>query len=1137
MLANQFRLTMWTIRLWAVAVWVAAWGGAVALADPNQPEVDYLGQVKPLLAERCFACHGALKQEANLRLDTASAMLQGGDSGPVVDLDEAAELNLLVERVSSDDLLWRMPPEHEAEPLTDDQVALLRRWIAAGADAPEDETPEPDPSEHWAFQPLQRPQVPPVTGQWGRNPIDAFVARGHDQHALVPQAEASPVELLRRLWIDLVGVPPPAEAVEAFLADNSPGAYRRSAESLLDDPRHGQRWARHWMDIWRYSDWWGLGDQMRNSHKHIWHWRDWIVESLNDDLPYDEMLRLMLAADELAPDELDSLRASGYLARNFVLFNRHQWMDETVEHLGKAMLGLTTNCAKCHDHKYDPISQQDYYRLRAFFEPYLVRTEMVPGQSDLQLDGIPRAFDALLDEPTWLLVRGDENNPDESSPIAPGIPELLQIEPLQIEPIALPRTAWQPGLRPWVAETLLAAAWQQVDTARGRLTPAREQLAAARRHAEQVAADAEATADDQRSPTTAKATETSAAPSEIVETFDQPVSPDWRPFGGQWEHQPGRLVQQQDGPQRAALRLVGDAPRDFEVTLRLTILGGSRWRSVGIGFDCTMDDPTAEAEADDTSQQVYISAHDGGPKVQGAWQRAGQWHYPAEARHARSIETGRQHTLRVRVRDTLVNASLDGEPAIAWRTPLPRYQGSLQITTFDALAALHDVTIKPLAPEVELRDAGHPQLDPDTPRGAQAAVAKAEAELEIVELELAAGEAEVVSIQRRAEAMRQNADRATEAATAQRQAALAKARLRLAEAEAKLLEVADDKRQAAVKEVESARQAVDQAKADAEQPGDQFTPLVGARWTPTRFQHSGRDDPSIEFPTQSSGRRSALADWITDPRNPLTARVAVNHIWNRHFGWPLVPSVFDFGRNGTPPTHPELLDWLASELIDSGWSMKHLHRLIVQSATYRLSSSTADAEENRARDPDNRYLWRRQPIRLESQVVRDSLLALAGTLDVAHGGPPVAPADQTDSYRRSLYFFHSNNERNLFLTMFDEALVTECYQRETSIVPQQALALSNSQLVLDAAATIAQRLGERLQASGDDAARDEAFVRAAYTVLLAAEPSRAELQACLSSLDTWKTLPEADQDGSATDRARANLVWVLLNHNDFVTLR
>ena len=209
---------------------------------------------------------------------------------------------------------------------------------------------------------------------------------------------------------------------------------------------------------------------MRNSQKHIWHWRDWIVESLNADLPYDEMIRLMLAADELHPTDLEKLRASGYLARNFVLFNRNTWMDDTVEHVGKGLLGLTMNCAKCHDHKFDPISHHDYYAMRAIFEPYQVRTDMVPGEADFTKDGIPRAFDALPDAPTYLYIRGNEATPDKSKVIAPGVPEALTGQPLTILPISLPAESWQPERRPDVLEAHISQAREKVAAAEKRDT-------------------------------------------------------------------------------------------------------------------------------------------------------------------------------------------------------------------------------------------------------------------------------------------------------------------------------------------------------------------------------------------------------------------------------------------------------------------------------------------------------------------------------------------------------------------------------------------------------------------------------------------------------------------------------------------
>jgi hypothetical protein len=235
--------------------------------------------------------------------------------------------------------------------------------------------------EHWAFRTPQRPAVPQVRhSEWVKNPVDAFVVAEWEKRGLTPAGPADKRLLLRRVYLDLIGLPPTLEDYDAFLSDDSTVAYDRVVERLLASKQYGERWGRHWMDVWRYSDWWGLGAEVRNSQKHIWHWRDWIVESLNGDKGYDQMIREMLAADELYPDDLDRIRATGYLARHYFIFNRNTWLEDTVEHTSKAFLGLTINCCKCHEHKYDPFSQADFYRFRAFFEPYQVRMEIHEGR-------------------------------------------------------------------------------------------------------------------------------------------------------------------------------------------------------------------------------------------------------------------------------------------------------------------------------------------------------------------------------------------------------------------------------------------------------------------------------------------------------------------------------------------------------------------------------------------------------------------------------------------------------------------------------------------------------------------------------------------------------------------------------------
>jgi hypothetical protein len=374
-------------------------------------------------------------------------------------------------------------------------------------------------------------------------------------------------------------------------------------------------------------------------------------------------------------------------------------------------------------------------------------------------------------------------------------------------------------------------------------------------------------------------------------------------------------------------------------------------------------------------------------------------------------------------------------------------------------------------------------------------------------------------------------DLARQAAVAERHLAAMIAERGLARFELELLQAGPGARAAPLGKRKAADEAVARAREAAEWPGDRFTPLPGARKTPASNvePESSRNRP---FPTTSTGRRSALARWLTDPRNPLTARVAVNHVWARHFGRPLVPTVFDFGRKGTPPTHPELLDWLAVELVESGWSLKHLHRLMVTSEAYRMTSTAAGAASASTSDPENRWYWRMNPVRLEAEVVRDSLLRLAGELDLASGGPPVDPVAQEASRRRSLYFVHSHNDHHKFLSMFDAASVLECYRRSESIVPQQALALSNSRFALEMAEKIADRFGEEL---GN--VSDAAFVRAAFELVLCCTPTVAEQAECERALQEWVELLNKEGVSDARRRARRDLVAALVNHNDFITVR
>jgi uncharacterized protein DUF1549/uncharacterized protein DUF1553/cytochrome c len=896
---------------------------ACALAAAGD-RVDYLRDVKPILAEKCYACHGALKQQAGLRLDTAASIRTGGDSGSAITPGKPVE-SLLVKRLSVLDAETRMPPESEGERLDSRQLQIVQAWIEQGAKAPDEPLP-PDPRNHWAYKSPVRPVVPMVQhAAWIRNPIDAFIAANHDRLNLLPTGEAAKNVLLRRVYLDLIGLPPTADELHAFLTDNSAGAYERVVNDLLERPEYGQRWGRHWMDVWRYSDWAGFKEEVRESQRHIWRWRDWIIESLNADKGYDRMILEMLAGDEIAPAQMDVLRATGFLVRNRHASNRNIWLDATVEHTAKAFLGLTINCARCHDHKFDPIPQTAYYKMRAIFESHDVSIDRLPGQADLTKNGFVRVFDGRPNEPTYRYIRGNEKQPDKEHPLQPGLPDILAGE-LEIQPVHLPQEAWYPGLRRDFQKEDLAAAHKAVSQAESALKKARE-----------------ANSESKPAPEDAK--------------------------------QPGIPV--------AEARLA--AARAELVSL------GARWTADFAKY---------------------------------------------------------------------------GEPPDA---------------SYEELAA---------------------------------AAAVAERQTALCRAQLAVVQAE--------EALT-TAQQAKNPAEAKAKAALTKAE----------------------KDLTTARENLKKAQTALEKTDSNYT-SVGK-----------------PFPTTSTGRRLALGRWITRPDNPLTARVAVNHIWLRHFGSPLVENMFDFGMRSPRPPLADLLDWLAVEFVEHNWSMKHLHRLMATSSTYRQSSQIADwslqiANSNnpqsairnpRLVDPDNRALWHMNTRRLEAELVRDCVLFVGGNLDCSSGGPDIDQQLGESSRRRSVYFRHAYEKQMQFLVLFDAANVNECYRRSESVIPQQALAIANSTLSLTQSRLLARRLSG---AAGETTASNRTFIEQAYEQILSRMPSPDEVQlsekflsvqsdrlAQPDKLTVFSADSKADVKPAADSlqRARENLVHVLMNHNDFVTIR
>lgn len=1045
----------------------------VVLFSPVEAVVDYSKDIKPVLRERCYACHGALKQKAQLRLDTVKNMRVAG----ILQADDNGSIELL-RRLRTADLDERMPPEGHA--LTPEQIASIARWLEEGAPAPENERGEDDPLEHWAFQKIIRSAPPSIPGI--RHPVDAFLAAKRDNQGLTSQSPAHRSIAIRRLHLNLTGLPP----TERELADSRP--WEEIVEDLLRSPHHGERWGRHWMDIWRYSDWYGLGAQLRYSQKHLWHWRDWIIESLNADKGYDEMVREMLAGDEIAPDDPDTVRATGFLARNYFLFNRTTWLDSTIEHTGKAFLGLTLNCAKCHDHKYDPIEMTDYYRFRAIFEPHQVRLDPVPGFADLDQNGLPRVFDDHLEAVTYLHKRGDPKQPDKETPIPAAVPGFLSGFARPAVSVDLPTQAWAPGSRDYAREDRLRETRNRLDTAKKKLAEVR-------------------------------ATSESPSPSDSEDFLDaKPFSPIredfselnpelWKIEGEGLEFREGRL--EQVTPSRSPGRLVLQRllPRDFELICHYTTTGGPTYRSVTFRFD--------EDEARKNANFIYTSEHAPGPKIQAAHTRSGKTVYPSDGKKGKPPVIGRPQELRFSVRDTLANIWLDGDFVLAYRFP-DRRNGSLALSAFDATAVFHSLEIRSLPEDMALSEASNRVAE--NPGDREKKLEKAHLELEAARAKLAAVEATIAADRLR------HANPGSRDIELEKAAAMAQVKADQLQAELDLAG-GDSKKQKAARELKKKAEA----KLAAIEKGEiKYTPLNASRKALETPEHQFSDYPS-EFPTRSTGRRTMLADWITHRDNPLTARVAVNHVWMRHFGEPLVDSVFDFGRAAKPPLHRDLLDYLAVEFIESGWSFRHLHRLLVTSETYRRTSSNAGAaQSNLDADPTNRFYWRMNPRRMESQIVRDSLLHLSGQLDTVLGGPSLDSGEAGN--RRSLYFTHSPDKLDRFLTAFDDADLQQCYRRSESVVPQQALALSNSKLSFNTATRISNDL------IGIE--NNEAFVERAFFLILARKPEASETEECLRFLDDILAMNKKSGDSpAAEERGRIQLVHALLNHNDFITIR
>ncbi len=933
----------------------------IAHGDDAAATVDFDRQIAPLLAARCLDCHNATEQESGLDLSQSKTALAGGDSGEVLvpgSLDES----LLWDYVSGD----LMPPK---KPLSDKEKALLKAWIESGAKWGRDPI---DPFrfttsaragyDWWCLQPIAKPELPDAS----ENPVDAFVRTKLKQRGLSPAPPADRRTLIRRLSFDLLGLPPTPEEVDAFIADKSPTAYEDLVERLLASPHYGERWARHWLDVARYGESQGFErDKLRDN---FWAYRDWVVQAFNNDMPYDEFARLQLAGDILKPGDSSAIAATGFLvagaydevgqkqqsaAMRAVV--RQDELEDMVSVVGQSFLGLTVNCARCHDHKFDPISQAEYYRMTSAL------AGVRHGEREFQPNTLFDDYDQRLKSIQAALA---ELQDKRERLIAPIRQQLLARRHDEIKSITPPEP-----ISEWLFD--------------GDLRDSRGTL--------HGTAAGEAVVVDGRLVLDGEAAYVSTAPLDAdltVKTLEAWVSlPDLKQQGG------GVLsLQTLDGNVFDAI-VFGERQAGY-------------WMAGSDHFRRTADfGGTKETAADDDFVHVAIVYREDGTIVGyrngqpygKSYQKPGPVAFPAgDSQVLFGLRHGSPGGNR------LLNGSIDR-------------------------ARLYD---RALSHAEIAASAGVKQLVIDDSEILAAADSHLRQQLDRIDFE---------TDNLRSQLQRYRAD--------------------------KVYANVPDKADA----VHVLR------RGNPAQPAD----LVSAGGIAATGIATA--DFGLEADAPDADRRRELAEWITDPKNPLFARVIVNRVWHYHFGTGLVETPNDFGFNGGRPSHPELIDWLASDLIEQGWSLKHLHRTIVTSATYRQSSQFNS--EAAAIDGDNRLLWRKAPMRLEAEDVRDAVLSVAGQLNPQIGGPGfydftthVQNAqfyDMRDPVgasfnRRSLYRTWVRSGRSGFLDVFDcPDPSTKTPARAVTTTPLQALSMMNNSFVLRMSDHLAERLTKEF---GDDPA-------------------------------------------------------------------
>ena len=964
-------------------------------ADQNQRDF-FENHIRPLIADHCIECHGPSKQEGGLRLDSRNGWQTGGDRGATIAPGDAAN-SLLMRAVGYEDPDLQMPP---SEKLTAQQIADLGKWIRDGAEDPRSEVSTgsiprlglKEAQDFWSFKPLASRTPPNVESEvWSQQPIDAFIKQRLDKMGLTPVPMADRYTLIRRATFDLTGLPPSPREIRNFIEDTSPDAFAAVIDRLLSSPAYGERWGRHWLDIARYADTAGDGADypVREASKY----RDWVIRSFNADQPYDEFLRDQLAGDILAANEKTANYADGITATGFLAIGKRygykaspafQHLDfaDVIDSVGRSLLGLSIGCARCHDHKYDPISAADYY-----------------------------AWYGILQSTRWAFPGGEE-----------------QKRPANFPALVPPELA---SAREQARNTSLAdldRQIQDVDFEKQRYSPGY------RAGAVDLGFESQ------------KPGQPLAAP--WVSSGPITVSPDSQsPF--RHVHPEGKTgVRIGSGLQTDGIRYVFPRALNAESDSKLHF---------------TIDFRTVESKEHPGAFRFYL----GRGVVQSLAVEFSSTSRSFALRNGKQWQT---------IADLKPGTWYNLEFAIdsATRT----YSGSIrshgETTHFEKIAT---------APNWDgILDCficdgfGH------------------------VEGSACQRDVDNVGLQASKFSAPKVADAHSVRTENQRQE-------KLQTLTSQLTRLTTERKSLLSQPLYPVAYAVSEAKpvnARVQLRGDPFR--LGTEIERRNLEVLGGE---IVAPNTGSGRLD-LARWITSPTNPLTARVFVNRVWKWHFGQGIVTTPSDFGSRGASPTHPELLDWLASEFIKSGWSIKGLHRLIMLSRTYQLASD--QHQRNSEIDPTNRFHWQFSRNPLDAECIRDGMLMVSGNMNRSHPDPHPFPPVETwgftihnpfhgvyESNHRSVYMMIQRNRRHPYLSLFDAADPNQSVaKRLPTTTPSQALFLMNSGFVHEQAENFARKIHS---ISGNAQTK----LQWAFLAAHGRQPDQQMVQAGIEFLDAYQT--------------------------------